>query len=128
MLKAGFLMTPLIWCSSYLFCHFSQNESEAPSTSGEKKPKMSSDSGRGGQRGRGRGRGRGREPNVIQSHSIFEQGPTEKTIKSGTVKILGACFFQNYPYFVYRNDPKFFGQIGLGNSADPDQTAPRGAV
>lgn len=36
-----------------------------------------------GERGRGpreRGRGRGR-PEVIQSHSIFEQGPAEMTMK-----------------------------------------------
>ena len=61
---------------------YSQNETASQSSSNEKKPKIS-DEGRGGHRGRGRGRGRGRESNVIQSHSIFEQGPTEKTIKSG---------------------------------------------
>ncbi|XP_045211717.2 DNA-directed RNA polymerase III subunit RPC4-like [Mercenaria mercenaria] len=42
-------------------------------------------SGRGrdsGDRGRGRGRGRGRmSANVIQTHSLFEQGPTEKVNK-----------------------------------------------
>ena len=28
----------------------------------------------------------------------------------------------------YRNDPKFSDRYALANSADPDQTAPRGAV
>ena len=28
----------------------------------------------------------------------------------------------------YRNDPKFLDTQALANSADPDQTAPRGAV
>ena len=29
---------------------------------------------------------------------------------------------------VYRNDPKFSDRYAQANSADPDQTAPRGAV
>ena len=29
---------------------------------------------------------------------------------------------------IYRNDPKFSGRYVWANSADPDQTAPRGAV
>ena len=29
---------------------------------------------------------------------------------------------------VYRNDPKFSDRYAWANSADPDQTAPRGAV
>lgn len=39
---------------------------------------------RDGERGRGsreRGRGRGRGPELIQSHSIFEQGPAEMMMK-----------------------------------------------
>ena len=28
----------------------------------------------------------------------------------------------------YRNDPKFLDRYAWANSADPDQTAPRGAV
>ena len=30
--------------------------------------------------------------------------------------------------FIYRNDHKFLDTQALANSADPDQTAPRGAV
>ena len=30
--------------------------------------------------------------------------------------------------YAYRNDPKFSDRYALANSADPDQTAPRGAV
>ena len=30
--------------------------------------------------------------------------------------------------FSYRNDPKFSDRLVWANSADPDQTAPRGAV
>jgi len=38
--------------------------------------------GRGGEGGRGRGRGRQRSmANVIQTHSLFEQGPSEKIQK-----------------------------------------------
>ena len=29
---------------------------------------------------------------------------------------------------IYRNDPKFSDRYAWANSADPDQTAPRGAV
>ena len=29
---------------------------------------------------------------------------------------------------LYRNDPKFLDRYAWENSADPDQTAPRGAV
>ncbi|KAL3875731.1 hypothetical protein ACJMK2_033652 [Sinanodonta woodiana] len=36
-----------------------------------------------GDRGRGRGRGRGREANLIQSHSIFEQGPGGRLLPKG---------------------------------------------
>ena len=69
----------------FTFYTFSQTEASDQSTSKEKKPKILEE-GKGGHKTRGRGRGRGRESNVIQSHSIFEQGPTEKTIKSGTMK------------------------------------------
>ena len=31
-------------------------------------------------------------------------------------------------YNIYRNDPKFSDRYAWANSADPDQTAPRGAV
>ena len=31
-------------------------------------------------------------------------------------------------YCIYRNDPKFSDIYAWANSADPDQTAPRGAV
>ena len=41
--------------------------------------------------------------------------------------------YKSYMYvhvwnFTYRNDPKFSDRYVLANSADPDQTAPRGAV
>ena len=32
------------------------------------------------------------------------------------------------PVHWYRNDPKFSDRYARANSADPDQTAPRGAV
>ena len=31
-------------------------------------------------------------------------------------------------YWIYRNDPKFSDRYAWANSADPDQTAPTGAV
>ena len=31
-------------------------------------------------------------------------------------------------YYKYHNDPKFSDRYAWANSADPDQTAPRGAV
>ena len=31
-------------------------------------------------------------------------------------------------YSIYYNDPKFLDRYAWANSADPDQTAPRGAV
>ena len=36
----------------------------------------------------------------------------------------------NFPILLclYRNDPKFSDRYAWANSADPDQTAPRGAV
>ena len=34
----------------------------------------------------------------------------------------------NTRYCKYRNDPKFSDRYAWANSADPDQTAPRGAV
>ena len=36
--------------------------------------------------------------------------------------------FSYPPYSVNRNDPKFSDRYVLANSADPDQTAPRGAI
>ncbi|CAH1793903.1 unnamed protein product, partial [Owenia fusiformis] len=49
-------------------------ESSNNATNTQKTPRGRGPRGR-GERGRGRGR---REPDVIQSHSIFEQGPSEK--------------------------------------------------
>lgn len=67
------------------------SESSASDSASASTPKSndgkrnSGGSGRGrdsGDRGRGRGRGRGRmSANVIQTHSLFEQGPTEKINK-----------------------------------------------
>ena len=37
-------------------------------------------------------------------------------------------WFNGVPQNVYRNDPKFLDRQVWANSADPDQTAPRGAV
>ena len=37
------------------------------------------------------------------------------------------CLFSTH-FDVYRNDPKFWDIKVWANSADPDQTAPRGAV
>ena len=38
------------------------------------------------------------------------------------------CLFFHCIQSVYRNDPKFSDTQALANSADPDQTAPRGTV
>ena len=53
--------------------------SSSSSTSKEKE-KRSSRGGRGGS-GRGRGRGGRRQAETIQTHSIFEQGPMERSNK-----------------------------------------------
>ena len=51
---------------------------------------------------------------MISTHNLcFEQ----KLVKKNYLKVL-----------VYRNDPKFSDRQFWANSADPDQTAPRGAV
>ncbi|XP_064602514.1 DNA-directed RNA polymerase III subunit RPC4-like isoform X2 [Liolophura sinensis] len=62
----------------------SKAQTEEASSSGT--PGSSSRRGRNGRPergrgGRGRGRGRGRDENILQSHSIFEQGPTERRIR-----------------------------------------------
>ena len=41
--------------------------------------------------------------------------------------MVGSCFHKKN-FLLYRNDPKFSGRLIWANSADPDQTAPRGAV
>ena len=42
------------------------------------------------------------------------------------------CLFSIFLFIprnrLYRNDPKFSDRYAWANSADPDQTAPRGAV
>ena len=50
-------------------------------------------------------------------------------------KLLNYCLMSNDCYervgmhnLTYRNDPKFSDRYTWANSADPDQTAPRGAV
>ena len=62
---------------------YSFSSTDQPSTSKENKDDSAGGRGRGrgggrgvGERGRGRGdRGKRREMNVIQTHSLFEQGP-----------------------------------------------------
>ena len=41
---------------------------------------------------------------------------------------LGPHMYSWLMYHVYRNDPKFSDRYAWANSADPGQTAPRGAV
>ena len=40
----------------------------------------------------------------------------------------GKIFPKQSPFLQYRNDPKFSDRYAWANSADPDQTAPSGAV
>ena len=53
-------------------------------------------------------------------------------MKIGRVKMLKTVInfpsLQMFDVCNYRNDPKFSDTQALANSADPDQTAPRGAV
>ena len=42
--------------------------------------------------------------------------------------MMDICFRTLLKLFLYRNDPKFSDRYAWANSADPDQTAPRGAV
>ena len=39
-----------------------------------------------------------------------------------------SCLYLTAMKDTYRNDPKFSDRYAWANSADPDQTAPRGAV
>ena len=43
-------------------------------------------------------------------------------------RIRTAIFLGVQIFTVYRNDPKFSDRYAWANGADPDQTAPRGAV
>ena len=54
---------------------------------------------------------------VAQINIIF-MGPLYEAV------ILCDCMIK----WLYRNDPKFSDRYAWANSADPDQTAPRGAV
>ena len=49
-----------------------------------------------------------------------------KEEQKGVKLMMLFCLFLNKNR--YRNDPKFSDRLVLKNSADPDQTAPRGAV
>ena len=42
--------------------------------------------------------------------------------------IVRLCFEKDHLNSEYRNDPKFSDRLVWANSADPDQTAPRGSV
>ena len=58
--------------------------------------------------------------NPIQYKDRFSHDVAHKHLFcKGTVKALSST---------YRNDPKFLDRYAWANSADPDQTAPRGAV
>ena len=62
----------------------------APSSSSTSKDKerRSSRDGKGGS-GRGRGRGGRRQAETIQTHSIFEQGPMERSNKGRKLRVMG---------------------------------------
>ena len=47
---------------------------------------------------------------------------------SGTLNLGYEGILDLIPLSRYRNDPKFSDRYAWANSADPDQTAPRGAV
>ena len=42
--------------------------------------------------------------------------------------MISTVLIANWIQISYRNDPKFSGRYAWANSADPDQTAPEGAV
>ena len=55
---------------------------------------------------------------------------SKKQFETETLKHVMDCFLRTGDSFftLYRNDPKFSDRYAWANSADPDQTAPRGAV
>lgn len=55
-----------------MYCRSGSNETKSKDVKPKKKKKKSGD--------RGHGRGRNRGPDIIQSHSIFEQGPSDKNV------------------------------------------------
>ena len=55
-----------------MYCRSGSNETKSKDVKQKPHREKSGD--------RGRGRGRNRGPDIIQSHSIFEQGPSDKNV------------------------------------------------
>ena len=62
----------------------------------------------------------------ITKHPVVEKQKTGENIYITHFQMNFA--YINYSVFKYRNDPKFSDRYVWANSADPDQTVPRGAV
>ena len=60
---------------------------------------------------------------VIYSKSTFKSYSVLKIVKTSILAML-----REHLYLDYCNNPKFSDRQALANSADPDQTAPRGTV
>ena len=70
------------------------------------------------------------DSNEYPQHICFH-GDIMKTIpklSSNTLLICSTVKLHCLNFRIYRNDPKFSDRYAWANSADPDQTAPRGAV
>lgn len=73
-LQSAFFQLQIYFCYSYRATSTKKAKEDKGKKGFDKKSQ-------GSDRGRGRGRGRGHD--VIQSHSIFEQGPSEKIARPG---------------------------------------------
>lgn len=77
---------------NFFFCYRSKAEG------GPRRERRDGERGGRGQRDRGRGRGR---PEVIQSHSIFEQGPAEMMMKKRGNEYHYSLMSQYIPLILY---------------------------
>lgn len=77
---------------------------------GQRRERKDADRGR-GPRDRGRGRGR---PEVIQSHSIFEQGPAEMMMKKRGMSSVGYPFSLCSLAYIFNNNVKLILVLNTG--------------
>ena len=59
---------------------------------------------------------------------LENNGLVGQNLKKTQMHILVLIMLHQHIFCVYRNDPKVLDRYAWANSADPDQTAPRGAV